>query len=122
MAFAAGFFLITPPYRKEPKRSEVKKYLESLGFELYEIGKESFIVYYVEAPDFKSLENVIKMGEQHDGVAKAYVAYGFVADDSARWYINEALESGELELDESMVEYIKQILSRLVPSGEKPSQ
>ncbi len=113
MAFAAGFLLITPPYRKEPKRSEVKKHLEQLGFELYEIGKEGFIVYYVEAPDVKALENVIKMAEQHEGVAKAYVAYGFMADDATRGFVNAALEAGELELDKSMVEYLKTILGRL---------
>jgi|GEM_PF-2191898 len=118
MAFAAGFLLITPPYRKEPKRSEVKQYLQSLGFELYEVGKEAFIVYYVEAPDVKSLENVIKTAEMHEGVAKAYVAYGFMADDATRQFVNAALEAGELELDESMVEYIQEILKKL---GAAPS-
>jgi nitrate reductase NapAB chaperone NapD len=113
LAFAAGFFLITPHYRKEPKRSEVKKYLEQLGFELYEIGKEGFIVYYVEAPDVKALENVIKTAEQHEGVAKAYVAYGFMADDATRSFVNAALESGEIELDQSMVDYLQKILQKL---------
>jgi len=113
MAFAAGFLLLTPPYRKEPKRSEVKQHLQGLGFELYEVGKESFIVYYVEAPDVKALENVIKAAEMHEGVAKAYVAYGFMADNATRDYVNAALAAGELELDESMLNYIRKILEKL---------
>jgi hypothetical protein len=118
LAFAAGFLLITAPYRKEPKRSDLKRHLEQLGFELYEVGKEAFIVYYVEAPDFKSLESIIKTAEQHEGVAKAYIAYGFVADDATRWFINEALARNEIELDESMIEYLKQILSRIQPQEQ----
>ncbi len=113
MAFATGFILITPHYREEPKRSEVKRYLEELGFEIYEIGNPGFIVYYVEAPDPKALEDVIKLAEQHDGVAKAYVAYGFMADDQMRQWINDALESGELVLDETMIDYIKTILAKM---------
>ena len=116
MAFATGFILIAPHYRKEPKRSELKQYLAGLGFELYEIGKEGFIVYYVEAPDFKEVEKLIKTAERHDGVAKAYIAYGFVADESTRWFINEALAEGEIEIDETTLDYIKKILSRLQPA------
>lgn len=119
MPFAAGFFLIIPRWRKEPQRSELKKYLESLGFELYEPGKPNFIVFYVEAPDVKSLENVIKMAEKHEGVAKAYISYGFLADDEVREWINEALESDELEIGDGMLEYLKQIASRLAPPAEE---
>ncbi|BES81453.1 hypothetical protein [Pyrodictium abyssi] len=115
MAFAAGFLLLTPHYRDEPKRREVKQYLENLGFELYEVGKQAFIVFYVEAPNPKALEDVIKMAEQHDGVAKAYIAFGFMGDDAVREWINDALARGELELDESTKEYIRGILAKIAP-------
>ena len=115
MVFAAGFFLITPHYREEPKRSEVKRYLGSLGFELYETGKPAFIVYYIEidTDNFKELEKRIKMAEGHDGVAKAYINYGFTAGEDVHRWINEALERGELELDQSTIDYIKTILAKL---------
>lgn len=119
MAFASGFFLLTAGYREEPGRSEVKEYLQKLGFELYEVGKPSFIVFYVEAPDVKSLEDVIKSAEEHPGVAKAYIAYGFMADNRVKEWINEALAAGELEIDESTREYIRTILSRIAPKERK---
>jgi len=115
LAFAAGFLLLAPHYRDEPKRSEVKQHLENLGFELYEVGKPSFIVFYVEAPSPKALEDVIKTAEQHDGVAKAYIAFGFMADDTVKEWINDALARGELELDETTKEYIRGILAKIAP-------
>jgi hypothetical protein len=115
LAFAAGFLLLTPHYREEPKRSEVKQYLENLGFEVYEVGKPAFIVFYVEAPNPKALEDIIKTAERHDGVAKAYVAFSFMADNDVREWINEALARGELELDQSTKEYIRAILAKIAP-------
>jgi len=119
MAFAAGFMLVIPRWRDEPKRSELKRYLESLGFELYETGKPNFIVFYVEAPDVKALEEKIKTAERHEGIAKAYIAYGFMADDETRWMINEMLARGELELDKSMIDYLKTILARLEAAQQR---
>lgn len=117
MAFATGFLLLAPHYRDEPKRSEVKQYLENLGFELYEVGKPFFIVFYVEAPNPKALEDVIKTAEQHNGVAKAYIAFGFMADDAVKEWINDALARGELELDETTKEYIRGILAKIAPGS-----
>ena len=119
MAFAAGFMLVIPRWRDEPKRSELKKWLEEMGFEVYEAGKPNFLVFYVEAPDVKSLEEKIKAAERHEGIAKAYIAYGFMADDETRRMINEALEKGEMELDQSMIDYLKTILAKLEGLGEK---
>lgn len=116
MAFAAGFFLIAPHYREEPKRSEVKRHLEGLGFELYEVNKPSFIVFYIEAPSPKALEDIIKTAEQHGGVAKAYIAFGFMGDNSVKEWINDALARGELELDQSTKDYIRGILARIAPN------
>ncbi|RUM46600.1 MAG: hypothetical protein DSY37_04920 [Hyperthermus sp.] len=118
MPFATGFILLTPHYRSEPGRSEVIKYMERLGFEVYDVGKPAFLVFYVEADDVDSLENIIKIVEEHDGVAKAYIAYGFMGDDYLREYINEALERGEIELDESTINYIKSILAKLKPASK----
>jgi hypothetical protein len=113
MAFASGFFLLTQRYREEPRRSELKNYLEQLGFEVYEVGKPSFLVFYVEAPSPKALEDVIKTAERHEGVAKAYIVFGFLSDDSVREWLNEAIVRGEVELDKSTLNYIRGILSKL---------
>ncbi len=118
MAFASGFFLLTQPYREEPRRSELKNYLEQLGFEVYEAGKPSFLVFYVEAPSPKALEEVIKTAERHEGVAKAYIAFGFLSDNSVKEWLNEAIARGEIELDQSTLNYIRSILSRIT-GGEK---
>jgi hypothetical protein len=120
VAFVTGFILLTAGYREEPKRSEVLRHLESLGFELYDVGKPSVVVFYLEAPTIKDIENIIKTAESHEGVAKAYITYGFVADEATRRWINEALERGEIELDESTVEYIRKILEKL--TSEKTGQ
>ncbi len=113
MAFVTGFILINPAYREEPRRSQVIKYLQELGFELYEVGKPAAVVFYLEAPTIKDIENIIKIAEQHDGVAKAYIAYGFTGDEQLHRWINEALERGELELDETTIEYIRKIIEKL---------
>ncbi|ABM81207.1 hypothetical protein [Hyperthermus butylicus] len=118
MAFASGFMIITQPYRSEPKRSEVRQHLERLGFELYEVGKDAFIVFYVEAPTLADIEEIIKAAERHEGIAKAYVVYAFAGDNATKEWINWALERGEIELDESMMEYIRNILVKLKgPAG-----
>jgi hypothetical protein len=120
VAFVTDFILLTTAYREEPKRSEVLKYLESLGFELYDVGKPSVVVFYLEAPTIKDIEDIIKAAESHEGVAKAYITYGFVADEATKRLINEGLEKGEIELDETTIEYIKKILAKL--TGEKESK
>jgi len=113
MAFMTGFFLLNPAYTEPGKREEVLRFLQSLGFELYEVGHERFVVFYVEAPTVDDLDKIIKMAESHDGVVKAYIAFGFLGDKAKEAEIDRALEEGEIELDESMVEYIKWILSRI---------
>lgn len=118
MAFASGFFLLTQRYREEPRRSELKNYLERLGFEVYDVGKPSFLVFYVEAPSPKALEDVIKTAERHEGVAKAYIAFGFLSDNSVKEWLNEAIARGEIELDKSTLDYIRGILSRLTGARE----
>ncbi len=113
MAFASGFILVAPHYREEPKRSEVRKHLENLGFEVYDVGKPAFLVFYVEAPNPKILEDVIKTAETHEGIIKAYIVFGFLADNSVKEWINDALARGEIELDESILNMIKDILVKL---------
>ncbi|AEM39186.1 hypothetical protein Pyrfu_1328 [Pyrolobus fumarii 1A] len=117
MPFASGFVLLTAEYKDEPKRSEVKKHLESLGFEVYDIGDPYRIVFYVEVDDLGGLERIIKAAETHEGIAKAYIVYGFLGDSETKRRINEALLSGEAELDESTRELIEWILSRLKAQG-----
>ena len=113
MAFMTGFFLVLGPYRQEPKRSELKKYLEQLGFEIYDVGKPHALVFYVEGETVKDVENKIKMAEDHDGIAKAYIAYGFTGSREMKDWINEMLERGEIELDESTIQYLKTILEKM---------
>ncbi len=99
----------------------MKKELERLGFELYEVGRPAVLVYYVEAETVKELEEKIKAAEALDGVIKAYIVYGFLAGNEVREWINKSLESGELELDNTTREYIKWILKRLGISVESDS-
>ncbi len=113
MAFMTGFFLLNPEYAKPDKRGEVIRFLQGLGFELYDVGHERFIVFYVEAPTVDDLDKIIKAAESHDGIVKAYIAFGFLGDEAKEAELDRALEEGEIELDESMVEYIKWILSRI---------
>ena len=113
MAFMTGFFLLADTHTSPEKRAEVLEYLRRLGFELYEIGAERLIVFYVEAPTIKDVENLVKMAESHPGVVKAYIAFGFVGDKAKEEEINRMIETGELEIDESTIEYIKTILAKL---------
>ena len=113
MAFMTGFFLVLKPYREEPKRSELKQYLEQLGFEIYDVGKPHALVFYVEGDTIKDVENKIKMAESHDGIAKAYIAYGFTGSREMKEWLNEMLERGEIELDQSTIEYLKTILAKM---------
>ena len=113
VAFVTGFILIAPSHRREPERSKVLEHLQKLGFELYDVGKESVVVFYLEAPTIRDIEDIIKAAEQHDGVAKAYITYGFVGDEAMRRWLNEAIERGEVELDETTIQYIKKILEKL---------
>ncbi len=113
MAFMTGFFLVLNPYREEPKRSELKQYLEQLGFEIYDVGKPHALVFYVEGDTIKDVENKIKMAESHDGIAKAYIAYGFTGSREMKEWLNEMLERGEIELDQSTIEYLKTILAKM---------
>ena len=113
MAFMTGFFLVLKPYREEPKRSELKQYLEQLGFEIYDVGKPHALVFYVEGDTVKDVENKIKMAESHDGIAKAYIAYGFTGSREMKEWLNEMLEQGEIELDQSTIEYLKTILAKM---------
>jgi hypothetical protein len=113
MAFMTGFFLVIGEYRSEPKRSELKQYLESLGFEIYDVGKPSALVFYVEGETIKELEDKIKLAEQHDGIAKAYIAYGFTGSRELQDWLNEALERGEIELDQTTINYLKTLLQKI---------
>ncbi len=113
MAFMTGFFLVLKPYREEPKRSELKQYLEQLGFEIYDVGKPHALVFYVEGDTVKDVENKIKMAESHNGIAKAYIAYGFTGSREMKEWLNEMLERGEIELDQSTIEYLKTILAKM---------
>ncbi len=109
----AGFFLIHPRYREGEARRELIEKLEALGFEIYETGKPPFLVFYIEGNSVDELIDRIRIAEGLEGVVKAYIAYGFLADKSVEEAINKGLETGEIVLDESTVEYIKSILSRL---------
>ena len=122
MAFMTGFFLLKPEYRQEPRRSEVRRFLESLGFEVYDVGVPTSLVFYVEGPSVEALEDVIKAAESHEGIVKAYIAYGFMADRSVQDMVNEMLASGEVELDQSTIEYLKTILARIEEKAGKASQ
>ena len=114
MPFATGFILINPTHRGKPeKMEEIKHHLRSLGFELYELDTDLYIVYYVEADTVNQLEDLIKAAESHPGVAKAYVSYGFLQDKALEEAINEMLLSGELALDEDAKKYIRTILEQM---------
>ncbi len=113
MAFMTGFFLLNENYTSPEKRREVVEYLRSLGFEVYEVGLERFIVFYVEGETIPEVEKLVKAAESHPGIVKAYIAFGFTGDRAKEEEIDRMLETGELELDESMVNYIKWILSKL---------
>ena len=113
MAFMTGFFLLNEHYTSPEKRREIIEYLKSLGFEVYDIGLERFIVFYVEGPSIPEVEKTVKAAESHPGIVKAYIAFGFVGDKAKEEELDRMLESGELELDQSMVDYIKWILSRV---------
>ena len=113
MAFMTGFFLLNENYLAPEKRREIIEYLKSLGFEVYDVGLERFLVFYVEAPTIPDVEKIVKTAESHPGIVKAYIAFGFTGDRAKEEEIERMLESGELELDESMVNYIKWILSKL---------
>ncbi|UXD21180.1 hypothetical protein IPA_00905 [Ignicoccus pacificus DSM 13166] len=114
MPFATGFILVNPTHRGDPaKIEEIKKHLESLGFELYDLGTDLYIVYYVEAETVNQLEDLIKAAEAHPGVAKAYVSYGFLQDKALEDAINEMLLNGEIALDEDAKNYIKTILEQM---------
>ncbi len=111
--FATGFFLLAETHVEEPHRTRIIQQLEQMGFEIYDVGRKHVVVFYVEAPDIKSLENIIKAAEQIEGVAKAYIVYGFMGDEEMRRRINEAILRGEIVLDESTIRYIDWILAKL---------
>ena len=113
MPFATGFIVIHPRYREGERRREVLDHLARLGFEVYEVGRPAVVVYYVEAPTVKELEERIKAAEAHEGVLKAYIVYGFLAPDSVREWLNRAILEGEVELDPSMLEMLDKIISAL---------
>ena len=122
MPFATGFVVLAEAYQGGEKRREVIGFLESLGFEVYDVGKPRVLVFYVEADTVKALEDVIKAAERHDGVVKAYVVYGFLGDREAEEMINRGLEEGWIELDETMVDYLNRILRRLEGVGGEASR
>ncbi len=109
----AGFFLLHPNYREGKARRQIAEKLEALGFEVYETGKPQFLVFYVEGETVNELIDKIRVAEGIEGVVKAYIAYGFLADKRVEEEINRGLETGEIVLDESTIEYIKGILERL---------
>ncbi len=118
MVFATGFILLAETHIEEPLRSQVLSKLEQMGFELYEVGRKHVVVFYVEAPDVKRLEEVIKAAEAIEGVAKAYIVYGFMGDEEKRREINEAIWRGDVVLDETTIRYIDWILSKLQGKAE----
>ncbi len=114
MPFATGFVLVTPHYRGDPQKiEEIKAHMRNLGFEVYDIGTDLYIVYYIEADTVNEMEDLIKAAESHPGVAKAYVVYGFLQDKATEEAINEMLEKGEIELDEDAKKYIKMVLDQM---------
>ncbi len=117
MPFMAGYFLLNPEYREGEKRKEVADYLSQLGFEIYDVGLKPYLIFYLEAPSTKDLDEITKMAESHPGVLKAYVAMGVLASDEKIEELAKQLESGEVALDESFVEYLKFILANIRGKG-----
>jgi len=111
--FATGFFLVAPNYRGTEEYARIASQLRELGFEIYETDNPAYLIFYVEAPDVKSLERVIKTGETIEGVAKAFVVWGFLADDDARRELEEMLERGEISLSDEARKYFEDLLRSL---------
>ncbi len=113
MPFATGFFLIAEDYRNPDSLSKIVNTLRQMGFEVYETDNPAYLLFYVEAPDVDTLVRGIRMGEQVEGVAKAFVAWGFLADDKAREELERLLESGQISLTEEAKKYFQYVLSQL---------
>ena len=113
MPFATGFFLIAPDYRSPEHYQRILKALREMGFEVYETDNPAYIIFYVEAPDVNSLDKGIRMGESVEGVAKAFVVWGFLADDAAREELERMLENGEISLTEEAKKYFEHVLKSI---------
>jgi nitrate reductase NapAB chaperone NapD len=105
--------ILEPSYQEEPRRSSLKKRLEEMGFEVYEVGRSDVLVFYVEGDTIENLEQKIRAAEESEGVVKAYIAYAFLASDEVREWVNRAIESGEVVLDETTVRELRRILEAL---------
>jgi len=113
MPFATGFFLIAPDYRDPENYSKILKRLRDMGFEVYETDNPAYVVFYVEAPDVNTLDRGIRLGEKVEGIAKAFVVWGFLADDNAREELERMLERGEISLTEEAKKYFEHLLRNL---------
>ena len=113
MPFATGFFLIAPEYRSAESYNTIASKLRELGFEIYETNNLAYMIFYVEAPDVKSLERIIKTAEGVEGVLKAFIAWGFLADAQAQRELEEMLERGEISLTEEAKDYFRGVLKSL---------
>ncbi len=119
MPFATGFFLIAPQYRKPEVIAKIREVLHKSGFETYEMDNPAYLLFYVEAPTVDDLIDIIRYAEGVEGVLKAYVAYGFLADKEAEERLNRMLLNKEIGVSEEAKAYYRLILSKIEEQDSK---
>jgi len=119
LPFATGFFLIAPQYRNPEVIAKIREELAKAGFETYEMDNPAYLLFYVEAPTVDDLVDVIRYAEGIEGVLKAYIAYGFLADKEAEERLNQLLENKEIGVSEEAKAYFRLVLSRIEEQGSK---